>query len=64
MPQTLDPSPDLNSEAYSTSTGILHRLSIRYSPTRPACQDVPQAHIMMRRAGGHGIGQNVEGALL
>ena len=38
----------LNSEAYSTSTGILAYSSIRYSPTRPACQEVPQATIMIR----------------
>ena len=32
----------LNSEAYSTSTGILAKSSIIYSPTKPACHDVPQ----------------------
>src|SRR4030042_2725282 len=33
----------LNSAAYSTSAGILTNFSIRYSPIRAACQDVPQA---------------------
>ena len=35
----------LNSEAYSTSTGIRHRASIMYSAIKPACQLVPQATI-------------------
>mmetsp|Transcript_27123 Transcript_27123/g.56364 ORF Transcript_27123/g.56364 Transcript_27123/m.56364 type:complete len:293 (-) Transcript_27123:360-1238(-) len=39
-----------NSEAYSTSTGTLQRASRTYSPTRPACHDVPQPQMMMRRA--------------
>ena len=37
----------LNSEAYSTSTGTLAISSKRYSPTKPACQEVPQAMIMI-----------------
>ena len=32
----------LNSEAYSTSTGILSNSSKKYSPNRLECQDVPQ----------------------
>ena len=32
----------LNSEAYSTSTGILANSSITYSATNPACHEVPQ----------------------
>ena len=36
----------LNSEAYSTSTFIRAKSSIRYSPINPACQDVPQAIII------------------
>ena len=32
-----------NSEAYSTSTGVFAIPSIKYSPTSPACQEVPQA---------------------
>ena len=36
-----------NSEAYSTSTGILAKSSKIYSATRPACQDVPQATIII-----------------
>ena len=35
----------LNSDAYSTSTGIRARSSIKYSATKPACQEVPQATI-------------------
>ena len=33
----------LNSEAYSTSTGILAKSSNKYSPINPACHDVPHA---------------------
>ena len=40
----------LNSDAYSTSTGILQSSSIMYSATKPACQLVPQATIMIRLA--------------
>ena len=40
----------LNSEAYSTSTGILANSSIRYSPIKPACQEVPQAMMMILSA--------------
>ena len=40
----------LNSEAYSTSTGIRAHSSKIYSATKPACQEVPQATIMMRSA--------------
>ena len=40
----------LNSEAYSTSTGILAKSSKMYSATKPACQDVPQATIMILSA--------------
>ena len=40
----------LNSDAYSTSTGIRTRSSIKYSATKPACQEVPQATIMIRSA--------------
>ena len=40
----------LNSEAYSTSTGILTNSSNIYSATRPACHEVPQAIIMIRGA--------------
>ena len=40
----------LNSDAYSTSTGIRALSSIRYSPTKPACQEVPQAIIIIRSA--------------
>ena len=39
-----------NSEAYSTSTLMRARSSKRYSPTRQACQDVPQATITIRCA--------------
>mmetsp|Transcript_5928 Transcript_5928/g.19093 ORF Transcript_5928/g.19093 Transcript_5928/m.19093 type:complete len:231 (-) Transcript_5928:710-1402(-) len=39
-----------NSDAYSTSTGTLHSVSRMYSPTRPACHEVPQPQMMMRRA--------------
>jgi len=38
----------LNSEAYSTSTGILAKSSNKYSPTKPACHDVPQPIMIMR----------------
>ena len=38
----------LNSEAYSTSTGILVKSSKIYSPINPACQEVPQAIIIIR----------------
>ena len=37
----------LNSEAYSTSTGIRARSSIKYSATKPACQEVPQPTMMI-----------------
>ena len=37
----------LNSDAYSTSTGILAKSSKIYSATNPACQDVPQATIVI-----------------
>ena len=37
----------LNSDAYSTSTGILANVSNRYSPTRPACHEVPHATIII-----------------
>ena len=37
----------LNSEAYSTSTGILANSSIRYSPMSPACQEVPHAMMVI-----------------
>src|SRR5688572_32764849 len=40
----------LNSDAYSTSTGILQNSSNMYSATRPACHDVPQATIIIRSA--------------
>ena len=40
----------LNSEAYSTSTGILVKSSKRYSATKPACQDVPHATIIILSA--------------
>src|SRR5690606_17916335 len=40
----------LNSDAYSTSTGMRQNSSKRYSATRPACHDVPQATMMMRSA--------------
>mmetsp|Transcript_5935 Transcript_5935/g.19129 ORF Transcript_5935/g.19129 Transcript_5935/m.19129 type:complete len:201 (-) Transcript_5935:233-835(-) len=39
-----------NSDAYSTSTGTLHRDSRMYSPTRPACHDVPHPQMIIRRA--------------
>ncbi len=37
----------LNSEAYSTSTGIFKYFSKKYSITKPACQDVPQPIIII-----------------
>ena len=37
----------LNSDAYSTSTGILAKSSIIYSPIRPACHEVPHATIII-----------------
>ena len=40
----------LNSEAYSTSTFILERSSIRYSPIKPECHEVPHAIIIIRSA--------------
>ena len=40
----------LNSLAYSTSTLIRARSSIKYSPTNPACHDVPQATIKILSA--------------
>ena len=40
----------LNSEAYSTSTDILAISSKIYSATKPACQEVPQAIIIIRSA--------------
>ena len=40
----------LNSEAYSTSTFNRAKSSIKYSPINPACQDVPQAIIIIRSA--------------
>jgi len=40
----------LNSEAYSTSTGIRAKSSNKYSATNPACHEVPQATITIRLA--------------
>ena len=40
----------LNSDAYSTSTGILAKSSKIYSATKPACHYVPQATIIIRLA--------------
>ena len=40
----------LNSEAYSTSTGILQNVSIKYLPINPLCHEVPQASITIRLA--------------
>ncbi len=40
----------LNSDAYSTSTGIRQNSSIMYSATKPACHDVPQATIIILSA--------------
>ena len=40
----------LNSDAYSTSTGIRAKSSIIYSPINPACHEVPQATIIIRFA--------------
>src|SRR6185295_15949755 len=39
-----------NSDAYSTSTGTRHNSSKIYSASKPACQLVPQAMIIMRWA--------------
>src|SRR3954470_20781400 len=39
-----------NSEAYSTSTGTRQNSSKKYSATKPACHDVPQATINIRSA--------------
>ena len=39
-----------NSDAYSTSTGIRVNSSKMYSPTVPACHDVPQPIMIMRWA--------------
>mmetsp|Transcript_58035 Transcript_58035/g.138153 ORF Transcript_58035/g.138153 Transcript_58035/m.138153 type:complete len:265 (-) Transcript_58035:886-1680(-) len=39
----------LNSEAYSTSTGMRQSDSSMYSPTSAACHDVPHAQKMIRR---------------
>ena len=38
----------LNSDAYSTSVGIRVIFSKRYSPTKPACHEVPQPSIIIR----------------
>ncbi len=40
----------LNSEAYSTSTVMRAKFSNKYLATKPACHDVPQAVIIIRRA--------------
>ncbi len=40
----------LNSEAYSTSTGMRAYSSIKYSPTKPACHDVPHATMIILSA--------------
>ena len=40
----------LNSEAYSTSTGMRQSVSMICLPIRPACHDVPQATITTRFA--------------
>ena len=40
----------LNSDAYSTSTGILVNSSITYSATNPACHEVPHAIIIILSA--------------
>ena len=40
----------LNSEAYSTSTGMRAKVSIKYSANKPACQLVPQATMIIRGA--------------
>ena len=40
----------LNSLAYATSTGILQKCSSSCLPIKPACHDVPQLTITMRRA--------------
>src|SRR5664280_3656774 len=37
----------LNSDAYSTSVGTRAFCSIIYSPTRPECQEVPHADIII-----------------
>src|SRR6478609_4192044 len=39
-----------NSDAYSTSTGMRQNSSKKYSDTKPACHDVPQATIKIRSA--------------
>ena len=40
----------LNSLAYSTSTGVRHKVSKRYSPTRALCHEVPHAQMTKRLA--------------
>ena len=40
----------LNSLAYSTSTLIRAKSSIKYSPTKAACHEVPQATMIKRLA--------------
>ena len=43
----------LNSDAYSTSTGIRVNSSSKYSATKPACQLVPQPKMRIREAFCH-----------